>query len=420
MEQVLLIAGLAVVAAVLAQATIAAMSSVRRLRYQGARQRLTLARLQQQIELTRASVDQRERVEQPWRGFRKFRVEKKVHEAKDICSLYLVPHDGKPIASFLPGQYLTFRLQVPDHEKPVVRCYSLSDAPDPAYYRISTKKISPPRGKPDAPPGLASSYFVETVKPGDLIDVGAPRGKFVLNPAGTASIVLIAGGIGVTPMLSMLNTLMASGSKREIWFFYGVRNSSEQIMKQHLERTAIASSNVKLHVCYSSPLDADELGHDYQHDGRVSVDLLRSLLPSNNYEFYICGPGPMMESVVSGLEEWGVPDDHVFSEAFGPASVKKVATPAAGVKSAATMSKVTFARSGKTFDWKAGDDNLLEFALANGIEIDSGCRAGDCETCITAITSGAVTYVKEPGSMPEGGSCLTCVAVPKGDLTLDA
>ena len=265
---------------------------------------------------------------------------------------------------------------------------------------------------------LSSSFFNDALREGDILDVKAPSGHFYLDTSEDSAVVLIGGGIGVTPVLSMLNTICESDSKRETWFFLGVGNHADHVMKDHLERLNWEHDNVHLHVCYAHPTEDDVLGKDYQHEGWVGVELFKKVLPSNNCEFYICGPPPMMDSVTTGLREWGVPDEHVNFEAFGPATVKKK-RPQAEAPAGADI-EVSFSRAGKTLKWDTEAESLLDFAEDNGIVIDAGCRAGNCGTCITAIKSGEVTYINEPGEPPEAGSCLTCIAVPKANLTLDA
>jgi hypothetical protein len=356
-----------------------------------------------------------------WNGIRKFEVSRKILEADGVHSLYLAPHDGKPLPPFHPGQFLTFSLRIPNQSKPVIRCYSLSDSFGKDYFRVSVKKVPPPRDRPDLAPGLSSSYLNDEVIEGDILDCKAPSGNFFLDLTRDRPVVLIGGGIGITPVLSMLNALCETGSRQEIWFFLGVRNSNEHVQKSHLERLAAEFQNVKLNVCYSDPILEDKLSVDYQHQGRVGVDLFKQVLPSNNFDFYICGPPPMMNAVTDGLAQWGVPEDDVHFEAFGPASVKK--KPADENKkdtSVAAAVAVTFARSQKTVAWDGAEASLLDFAEANGIAMDSGCRAGNCGSCITALKSGKVEYLNEPGSMPETGSCLTCISIPQGDVTLDA
>lgn len=356
-------------------------------------------------------------VDAAWSGYRKFVLTGKVLEAENICSFYFAPHDGQPLPPFLPGQYLTFNLHIPGLPKPVTRCYSLSDSPNhPDYYRVTVKRLAPSPGREDQPPGLVSTFFHHGLQSGDIVDVKAPGGHFHLDIGHHGPVVLVGGGVGLTPVLSMLNYVVESGTTREIWYFYGVRNSGEHAMKEHIREIAKQNPNVHLQVCYSDPLPEDRQGEDYDHPGHVSVDLFKRTLPSNNFDFYICGPPPMMDAIVNGLTEWGVPKDKIHFEAFGPASVRKVSK----TVSAGAGVRVTFARSGKALKWEGGHESLLEFAEANGIPMDSGCRAGNCGTCITAIREGQIEYLNEPGAEVAEGSCLTCISVPKSDLSLDA
>jgi uncharacterized protein len=349
---------------------------------------------------------------QAWSGWRKFRVEGKVLEAESVCSFYLAPHDGRPLPPFAPGQYLTFRLAIPGQAREVTRCYSLSDSPHPDYYRVTIKRIPTP--------GLASSHFHDAIQVGDILDVKAPAGHFHLDVEKHQPVVLIGGGVGVTPMLSMMNFLASTPGNREAWFFYGVRNSREHIMKDHLRDLATQHPNLRLAMCYSEPLPEDQAGQDYQHAERVSVELMKKVLQVNNFDFYICGPPPMMESLTRDLGEWGVPEERIRFEAFGPASVKQVAgVTQAAPSPAAGAFEIAFTRSNKKLMW-SGAASLLEFAEANGIRIDSGCRAGSCGTCATAIRDGQVNYLRKPDAELEKGTCLTCISVPKGSLSLDA
>jgi len=417
---VMQIAGTVIVGAVFIQSVFLIVSSFRRLGLEREQRKVTLDQLLYRAETALAeSRQEAKRAQLSWSGFRKFRVERKKKESDGVHSFYLVPHDGKPLPPFLPGQYLTFQLRHPDEPKPLIRCYSLSDGPHHFYYyRVSIKKVLPPPDKPDLPPGRSSTYFNDLVEEGDILDVKAPSGHFVVDTTSDLPLVLIGGGIGTTPVFSMLSTLTDQQMRREIWFFQGVRHGADQPMKEQLKALNQANENLHLHVCYSEPQGEDEEGRDYQHSGHVSVDLMKELLPSNNYAFYICGPPPMMQSLTAGLKDWGVPDANVHFEAFGPATVKK--TKAEAPSDAAVAVEVVFDRSGKTIKWDPGADSLLEFAEDNGIVIDSGCRAGNCGTCVTAVKSGEVTYVSDPGSAPEKGTCLTCVSVPKTSLTLDA
>ena len=415
--------GVLIVVLALVQVLLAAVATLNRASNDGTTRALSLQLLKYQSEEALSRFrHQADETEFAWNGFRKFRIDRKMKEVDGIHSFYLVPHDEKSLPPFLPGQFLTFQLKIPGHDKPLIRCYSLSDGPTKDYYRVSIKKIPPPRDQPDGLPGRSSTYFNDVLNEGDIVDAKAPSGHFHLQPDRDRGIVLIGGGIGLTPVVSMLNTLSAEHHKGDVWFFYGVRNSLEHAMKEHLEEMARKHENFNIIICYSEPLETDVEGQDYQKAGYVSVDLFKELLPSNNYVFYICGPPPMMESVTRSLGDWGVPEKDVHFEAFGQAPVKKspkveVAPPDGKNDSSV---EICFDRSGKTLKWQDSVGSLLDLAEENGINMDFACRSGNCGTCITAIKEGKVDYLVEPGHQPDDGSCLTCVAIPNGKLVLDA
>jgi uncharacterized protein len=412
--------GAILLALVIGQTGIFFATSFRRFIHQRAVEKLSYDLLWEQLQTVRGLRKKTEDNAAPWNGIRKFSIQKKVMETEDICSFYLEPHDRKPLPSFLPGQYLTFELRIPGQKNKTVRCYSLSDGPRPEFYRVSIKRQGPPPDKEGVQPGLVSNYFHAQLKEGDIVDVKAPGGHFFLDPTETSGVVLIGGGIGVTPMLAMLNTLVAMRSTREVHFFYGVRNRAEHAMKDHLAKIATENPNVHLHVCYSKPDEGHKEGQDYQHAGRVSVELFKQILPSNNYDFYICGPGPLMESLTTGLSEWGVPDKNVHFETFGPSSVKKVAEVPASTAAPGQTFSIEFKKSGKKLTWAHGCTNILQLAMDNEINIPSGCRAGSCGTCQVAVFSGEVAYVTPSDFATERGTRLTCIGAPKGDVVLDA
>lgn len=415
-------AGLALLAGLLIWLAIEVFRALLRVNAERMQNRLALEKLRAQLHETKLRCREAEQAQLGWNGLRKFSVAKKIIQCADVCAFYLKPHDCRPLPQFKPGQYLTFQLDLPGRDKPLVRCYSLSDCPHQKdYYRVTIKKEKAPPDKPGVPPGAGSSFFCDVVKEGDILNVKAPTGHFFLDMAKTNPVVLIAGGVGITPMLSMANAIAASGSKRETWFFFGVRNQYEHIHKTELEKLAAENENIHLHVCYSKPGEKDVKGRDYHHEGRVGIELLKELLPSNNFEFYLCGNGAFMKSITDGLEAWGVPGKDVYFEAFGPATVKKK-TVAPTAEETAHLAKinVTFSRSGKTVRWEPSAGNILEFASAQGVKIDSGCCAGSCGSCVVAIKSGGVNYLKKPDTEPEAGTCLTCVCRPKNDLVLDA
>jgi len=358
-----------------------------------------------------------------WSGFRDFVVQRRVFEdaSQSSCSFYLAPAHGKPLPSFRPGQYLTFKIAIEDSAsgapRSVVRCYSLSDRPRADYYRVTVKRVLPPPNIPDAPPGLSSNHFHDRIREGTRLSVKAPAGHFFLDESDSAPIVLVAGGIGITPMLSILGSVLNDTPDRDVWLYFGVRNGGEHIMKEHLLALQRAHPSFHLHVCYSRPGEEDVEGIDYQHRGHADIQLLRSTLKLQRYQFYVCGPRPMMETLVPALEKWGVAPADIHYESFGPASLAKREVPLAPAELGI---RVTFSKSAKNLPWDPRADSLLEFAEAEGISVEYGCRAGSCGTCQTRLEAGDVTYNQQPDADVEPGHCLLCIAKPKNDVTLAA
>ena len=376
-----------------------------------------------------------------WSGYRSFVVEHAVKETPTTTSLYLVPEDGKPIASFRPGQHLTLRFAIPGQAKPVVRCYSLSsgfvasDADSPlkkAHYRITVKQqTTTVTGDAGQPPGvhhgLVSTFINQSLHGGERVEAKAPAGHFWMDEDSSVPIVMCAGGIGVTPMISMLERLRAlqvqtnnpTAVARTAVLFYGVRNSAEHAFGQHLESLAASMDNVHVINCYSQPLDSDVPEKQFHVRGFVSIELLRQVLQNNHYQFYLCGPPAFMESLHQGLVDWQVPENRIHSEAFGPASIGKAASSLDSAASGSQIAPVTFVQSGKTAVWDGEHDSLLDLAEASQLFPDSGCRAGSCGSCETGLTSGKVVYPdgERPDCAP--GKCLLCTAQPNGAVELE-
>ena len=341
-----------------------------------------------------------------WTGTRTFRVSATVDEAEDCRSFYLTPEDGRPLPRFEPGQYLTFHLPTADRMRPLVRCYSLSERPREDFYRVTIKRTAEGRG---------SKYFHGEVHPGGTLEVEAPQGAFFLDPTDDLPLVLVSGGIGVTPIMSMAAALVHRRDSRPIYVFTGFRSSREHPFRVRLAEVAASVPNLHLDVSYSRPLPTDRLGLEYHHRGHVDAARLRRVLPSSNFRFYVCGPAAMMGSLVPALLQWGVPPAHIHYEAFGSASVQGL-----GGRAATAPCEVQFARSAKALRWTGDESSLLELAERGGVLLDSGCRAGNCGQCRVMIAAGRVAHAKPPGVQLVDGECLACIARPEGDVIVDA
>jgi len=360
-----------------------------------------------------------------WPGWRDFRVARREFEdaAQSQCSFYLEPADGQPLPAFRPGQFLTFSLQVAGNAVPVrtvTRCYSLSDCPDPSHYRITVKRVPAPADRPDLPPGISSTHLHDQVREGDVLSVRAPAGQFFIDADASIPAVLIAGGIGITPMMSMLRWCLREQPQREVHLYYGLRRSDEHAFKSQLESLAEGHARFHLNVVYSRPETGDVEGRDYQHAGHVDVDLLRRSLPHGRHRFFVCGPPAMMNSLVPALAAWGVAREDIHHEAFGPAAPRGAPGVPDRPADAAESIEIRFARTGRTLLWSGQDASLLDFAERNGVAVDSGCRSGSCGSCETKLVSGEVRYADTPDHVIAAGHCLLCVGKPSSPLVLDA
>ena len=360
------------------------------------------------------------------KGLRAFVVERKEPESETITSFYLVPEDGVPLSGFLPGQFLTLELDIPGRPRPVIRTYSLSDSPNPEYYRLSIKREPAPADEPDLPAGLTSNYFNDQVEVGTTLRVGAPRGKFHLDPDSERAVVLLSGGVGLTPMISMLNTIVQSDAPRPVWFVHGTRNGREHAMGAHVRRLAEDNENVHVHIRYSQPDPDDVEGRDYDNRGRVDMALLKQVLPFDDYDFFICGPTPFMRSFYCGLLSVGMSESRIHYEFFGPGSMLTEETKSAGPVEVPTAeaeliggAQVTFARSGVTASWDAACESILDLAERQGLNLAYSCRSGICHTCMCELTEGEVEYLDEPLDEPDPGHILICCSRPTSNLVIE-
>ena len=361
-----------------------------------------------------------------WNGYRQFVVDRKVRECRDVVSLYLEPFDRKSIPSFHSGQFVTLRLAIPGQDRPVVRCYTISSPPNDGYYRITVKRD---------PGGTASGFLNESVAEGDVLDLQAPRGDFHIDPSLRRPIVLIAGGIGITPFLSMTAELSSADPRRSVHLFHVVRDGRDHCMKDELRRLEKRFPGLRVYSCYSRPTRNDRPGRDFDFRGRLSIDTLRKALPSSDGEYFLCGSTPMVQSAVKTLKSWNVPDQRIHSESFGSgaSSVAEIkgapaeceptpveSGPVTPEDTAKETARITFSESGKTVCWDGADGNLLNLAHRHGVNLRSGCSAGMCGACQTSIRSGNVRYSVTPGFSCDRQACLPCVAVPEGDVVLGA
>lgn len=249
-----------------------------------------------------------------WNGWREFVVKARQPESDVITSFVLEPADGGPVVNFEPGQYISVAVQVPRLGLQQIRQYSLSDAPNGRTYRISVKREAAPNPGEE---GYVSTLLHDHVNVGDTIRLAAPYGNFFVDVNATTPVVLISGGVGLTPMISMLNRVLQSPG-REIVFVHGARNSKVHAMKDHLRTVAAQHPNFKTFIFYDAPLPQDQQGKDFDFAGIVDIDKIARAVMLPDADYYICGPIPFMRLQHDALIARGIKEPKVHYEVFGP------------------------------------------------------------------------------------------------------
>jgi ferredoxin-NADP reductase/ferredoxin len=333
-----------------------------------------------------------------------------------VVSLRLEDADGTPVPAGRPGQYLTLRVRPAGRERPVLRNYSLSGPAAGGYYRVAVKREHD---------GVASGYLHGDLAVGDRLEVGAPRGTFILDDT-RAPVLLISAGIGATPVLAMLNALAAEHSDRQVWWLHGARNGREHSFAAEAKTLLASLPNARSRICYSRPDPGDIKGRDFDTAGRLDAPLLAELQLPSDAEAYLCGPAGFMDEISAGLAALGVEASHIHTEPFGPApsitpGIVGTATraPHAPAGQPGTGPAIAFARSDLTIPWSDDYGTLLELAEACDVPVRWSCRTGVCQTCQTTLIAGKVDYSPDPVEAPPAGSVLICCSRPGNDLVLD-
>ncbi|HEY0287382.1 MAG TPA: pyridoxamine 5'-phosphate oxidase family protein [Pseudomonas sp.] len=350
-----------------------------------------------------------------WRPLRVTRIEDESH---GVRSFYLEPVDGVGLPAFKAGQHLPLRLALAEQGKPLIRTYSLSSAPSDEFFRISVKRD-----------GLVSAHLHDQVSVGDVLEARAPQGSFVVDPAEQRPLVLLGAGIGVTPMLSMLREVIYEGKRvrrmRPTWFIQSARRLVDLAFRAELD-TLISSAGDSLTAVrlLSKPEPGDWQGEAFQATGRIDLALLKSLLPFDDFDFYVCGPASFTQGLYDSLRAMHIRDERIHAETFGPSTLRRTRDQqTAGLEQppAATDSvAVVFEKSAKQGRWQPDSGSLLELAESRGLNPEYSCRGGSCGTCTTRLISGQVHYPVPPADMPAADHVLICCAVPaSGPLVLD-
>lgn len=338
------------------------------------------------------------------------------HETPQVKTYRLVSPDfGKLPFSYLPGQFLTFTVN--PHGQNIKRSYTISSSPTHLDYCEVTVRHEAG--------GLVSGYLCEKVHEGELLQVTAPSGKFTFLGQDADSIVLIAGGVGVTPMMSIIRYLTERSWFGDIYLIYGSKREEEVVFREELEYLQDRYDN--LHVVLTAS-DVNPQTWPYG-TGRITKELIASSVPEiASRHIHLCGPKPMMEAMKTILAELGVPPQQVEAEVFvgkepqKALEVQGAASADADSNTPAISCKVGFVRSGKVITLTQ-PKTILEAAEDIGVNIDYSCRVGSCGVCKVKLLSGSVTMEVEDALDNQDKAqnlVLACQAIPAGDVAIDA
>lgn len=247
-----------------------------------------------------------------WEGFKPFKVLRKEKESTIITSFYLVPTDNTTPPPFKPGQYITVRVPTQDGST-TMRNYSLSDKPHQEWFRISVKR----EAATGNPLGYVSNFFHDHVQEGDCVEVAPPCGAFFLHKSDDKArpIVLLAAGVGITPLHSMLLHALESYPARPIFLVHAVINENVQAFQSTYATLVQHYPNFNVFYRYSGDQIAPSPN---KSQGFVTYDYLQTILPKNECDYYVCGPHPFMTSLYQDLIKGGVDTSNIHVEFFGP------------------------------------------------------------------------------------------------------
>ncbi|UPM55198.1 NO-inducible flavohemoprotein [Gottfriedia acidiceleris] len=267
------------------------------------------------IDIEKEMYEEASSQEGGWSEFKEFKVIEKVNESDVITSFYLVPKDGSSVPTFLPGQYITVRSQIPGEEYLSNRQYSLSDAPGKNYFRISVKR----EAEENKPLGKFSNYLHNQVNVGDTLEITAPAGEFTINTEIDSDVVFLSGGVGITPLISMAKSIASNQPTRQVSFISASRNGKLQAFENELNQLKELLTNYNLSFVYENPSEEDLQNNNFKKQGYIDAEWLNSNVKSDNADYYVCGPVPFLKAIITSLKELGIKDTQIHYEFFGPA-----------------------------------------------------------------------------------------------------
>jgi len=267
------------------------------------------------IDVEKQMYDELESTVGGWLDFRDFKVVKKVVESDVITSFYLDAVDGAPFPAHQAGQYITVKADIPGEPHSHLRQYTLSCAPGEEFYRISVKREDALNNNPA---GIVSNFLHAQLEVGSILPISAPSGDFILDTEDHRPLILMSGGVGLTPMMSMLDTVIKEQPEREVFFIHAAQSGKVHAMKDRVKEITEAHPQVTAYTVYDSPGAEDEGAYD--KDGYIDEAWLRSVLPTSDAAVYFCGPKGFMQAMYQHLTKLDVAAEDIRYEVFGPAT----------------------------------------------------------------------------------------------------
>ena len=311
-----------------------------------------------------------ELIRRPWEGRKTFKVIELKKEADNVTTITFQSNSEGYLPDYEPGQHITVSCcPMSDSEEIVTRAYSLTGPAfvhDRKTYSISVRHQKATDEKGEYVEGIMSSYINTHLQIGKDVELTPPGGNFIVPLNAVQPVVIFAGGIGITPFISYLESINPQAEGPEIWLFYANQNSRLHAFKKRIAELNASIDRLKVINIYNQPLDCDIPGLDYDRAGYVGAGDVEAYLIENNARYYMCGPQPMMDAISRGLQERGVPAFAIFYEIFrSPAKINN---------DPSLRHKVIFAKSGRTEIWTTDKGTLLNFGEKLGIQMPSGCR----------------------------------------------
>lgn len=337
--------------------------------------------------------------------FQEYIINRIENESSTIKSFYLSPKNGNRLPVFAAGQFVNIKVKLPKSDKELIRSYTLSDSPKKAYVRLTIKRELE---------GKVSRYLHDSTNVGDVILVSNPMGNFSVSNQKNNPLVLISGGVGITPMLSIAEYCAKFQPYREIHFLHSSKNEDTQPMFKRLTQLREASTNFHLSIFHSTPLVYEKINLHYDYQGYIT----KNNIPFDELaDYFICGPNSFMENMFSHLKDLKIENDKIHYEFFGVE--KKIFSVKNDTAYKVDNFTINLINSNKLILWDNRMNNLLELLESEGFSPNNSCRMGTCLTCETKLKEGVFEYDPEPFVETSEEAVLLCCAKPTSNITLE-